>query len=199
MTSKIPTLGEMNRRIAVTNWRETPDDDVNLIRTRPVIFQAWARINDRPPTAANRFQRMDNYQADGLAVPTHFIVIRNPSDVSITTKHWIYATRRNGRREWFRITGIQHIDPDECWLSINCVLDEIHDKRSDPAVLVQPLPAEVAGDPVLIDDPTHDVAGDAEHGTATDDDADETCLQPAPIVAPIDRSRPLPGPRYGVY
>jgi hypothetical protein len=131
---------EMKNRITITNWRETPDDDVNLVRTRPKIFECWGHVKERGFEGSGYTRVADGVQYDQTYNPTHVVTIRNPSDVLITPKHWVYTTRRFDRREWYRIihTKIENKGRD-LFLVLYCTIDEVSEpKRADPAVLDLP-------------------------------------------------------------
>lgn len=134
-TKRRRDLGAMRHRIAVTNWRERPDDDVNLVRDRKPIFSCAAAIVERNFATSSQVGSYDQGQVNGLNVPTHTITIRNPSDVLITGRHWIYVERRFGQRQWFKVLVVKVADVREDYLDIDVKLDEVDDPRKDTTVL----------------------------------------------------------------
>lgn len=145
-----PKIGEMRRnRVVVCNWREMPDDDVSLIRSRPKIYEGGARIKTLESITARRSAGFDGFRSDVESSATHIIDVRNPSDVMITPEHWVYVERRFNRREWYRIVLVQALnnDPREDYLRLYCRLDEVRDERADP--VTQP-------EPPAIDEPERD-------------------------------------------
>lgn len=127
--------GQFRDRICVTNWRETPDDDVNLVRARPKIFEGWGRLDQISTTRGRSRFSSDFGQYDPLKWPSHQITIRNPSDVFITSRHWVFAWRRYDQRQWFRILEVQTNDRYEEYIDLRCLIDEIKDPRADPAIM----------------------------------------------------------------
>lgn len=139
-----PRIGDLRRnRVVVCNWRETPDDDVNLIRSRPKIYEGGARIKTLESISARRSAGFDGFRSTFDSEATHIIDIRNPSDVMVTPEHWVYVERRFNRREWYRIILVMYLnnDPREDYLRLYCRLDEVRDERADP--VTQPEPPEM--------------------------------------------------------
>ncbi len=136
---KRPHAGLLSSRIVVTSWREGPDADVNLLRSRPKVFECWALLETYDAnTWVSRMVNMDNYQANPVPIATHYATIRNPSDVLITTLFWIYTVRKFGQLQWFRINSVNIHDQYEDFLKIALQLDEIKDPRADPTVVQTP-------------------------------------------------------------
>lgn len=179
-------IGKMRHRVVITNWIEAPDDDVNLVRTRPKIFEGWASIKERSFASQTQAAIYDHFKIDGLKSATHQFTIRTPSDVHITARHWLYVERRFGRREWYKIMSVGYADDRECMTTLECKLHEVDDDRTDEACIKKdPDPEQI------------------EMQAAPDIDADcsDAPKKPRkPRKKPGPKKKPTPVlPEYGVF
>ena len=130
---KIPMTGSLKTRIAVTNYCLTPDNHTNLFDSREVIFTTYACKKPLSLEAASRAMGFYSFQSEVNESPTHTFDMRNPPDMMINSKNWIYAKFRYGY-QWFQVMGAIPIDDDEQWVKVYTRLDETKDVRSDPVI-----------------------------------------------------------------
>lgn len=127
------SVGSLRHRVTICAWTEEPDQDISIIRKRPGVFEAWAKVM---PIKASRV--FDTRVAFGdQNAPTHEIIIRRPSDTFITSKHWVFTETRGAQR-WFRVHATQDIEERGCYTQLMVREHEIKDERSDPATHKQP-------------------------------------------------------------
>lgn len=132
------TIGKMRHRVLVCAWTETPDEDVSIIRKRPGVFEAWAKLE--PIKASRVYDSKIAYGDENKT--THEAYIRRPSDVFITSRHWVYTETRGAKR-WFRVHGVEEIEERGCYLKLLLRETEIDDPRRDPVTQKEPKNFEV--------------------------------------------------------
>jgi hypothetical protein len=124
-------IGRMRQRVTVCAWVEVPDKDIDTVVTRPGVFACFASI------VQLKALRILDYRAafgDDQAI-SHQITIREPSDVFVTTQHWIYHEDRFQKR-WFRVHAVDQVTDRHRFLVLNCRQYDVYDSRLDPATQI---------------------------------------------------------------
>jgi head-tail adaptor len=142
----VPEIGELNKRVWVCTTVEKPDMNVSTIKRRPGVIEVHARI--RPL----RGQEILDYQAvlGEENKPTTEITIRDPPDVKVDIRHWIYHEGLYART-WYKVRTVEDLGGVGLYLLMRCSVDQILDVRSDPATQETPRRWEDPGGPRVPD------------------------------------------------
>jgi len=130
---KPPAIGELRKRVIVCTTVERPDGDVSSIVGRPGVIEVHARITPLRGDEVLDYKAVTEvYRFTGKPLPSHEIVIRTPPDVKIDINHWVYWDDGIAAT-WFKVRFVEDIGMVHRFTAMQCTLETIADRRSDPA------------------------------------------------------------------
>lgn len=134
----VPTIGAMRDTVWICTTLERPDDDISTIKERPGVFKCHARLRNLRPD-----QIMDYMAVFGTQDrPTIEICIRYPPDCKIDLGHWVYL-QTGDAKIWLKVRSVEDLGYVHLFLLLNCSIDTVNDRRSDPATQKSPANWEV--------------------------------------------------------
>jgi hypothetical protein len=126
---------------------ERPDFNVSTVVERPGVIKVHARV--RPL----RGREILNYQAvfGEQNAPNTEITTRMPPDVKVDLNHWVYQ-ETGYAKTWYKVRSAEDMGGLGRFLMMHCSIDELKDKRSDPATQQSPPRWEAPDAPAPIPD-----------------------------------------------
>ena len=130
----VPTVGELRDLVWVCTTLERPDADVSTIKRRPGVFRAHARIRNIRPDEIMDYQAVFGTEDKP---PTIEITIRYPPDVKVDLNHWVYRETGDAKI-WYKVRRVEDVGNAGLFLFLYCSIDQVNDRRSDPATQQSP-------------------------------------------------------------
>lgn len=146
---KRPSIGQMRDWIVVCTTIEKPVGEVEVLLTRPGVFDCHARV------LPLRGEKILDYQSvlGSENTPSHEITLRTPLDVRIDIRHWIYHQDRFAAA-WYRVMSVEDLGGVNRFTVLLVARDTVVDKRADPVTQKFPVYAETPDfDPPAPDSP----------------------------------------------
>lgn len=124
----VPSIGALRDIVWICTTIERPDEDVSTIKERPGVFRCHARIRTMRPDQIMDFMAVFGTQ-DRATVE---ITIRYPPDTKIDLNHWVYRETGDAKI-WYKVRSVEDLGGVHLFLLLNCSIDTLNDRRSDPA------------------------------------------------------------------
>lgn len=129
----MPSIGAMRESVIICTTVERPDDDISTLVTRPGVFRCHARLRNMRPD-----QILDYMAVNGTEDrPTIEVCIRYPPDTKIDLGHWVYLETGEAKI-WLKVRSVEDLGYVHLFLLLNCSIDWVNDRRSDPATQRSP-------------------------------------------------------------
>ena len=128
-----PEIGELREQVWICTTVEKPDMNVSSIVKRPGVIEVRARVRPLSGDTILDYQAVMGEQDK----PTMEVTIRNPPDVKVDIRHWVYHKGRFAC-SWLKVRTVEDMGGAGQFLLLRCSVDQVFDVRADPATQRQP-------------------------------------------------------------
>lgn len=129
MAKRLPSAADLKHRVSLCSQRDEVRGNAALVLNRVKIFDTWAAINPKSPSA---FSRDGFVVKDAQDQQTHEIYIRYRANFDISVAAWVYEERRKSAPRWFRVIRVINVNEAGEWLCLKAKIYESSDAAPEP-------------------------------------------------------------------